>query len=95
MAQFKGTPGPWEVENQEFVVKGEKTIAAVGGFIMNDDDRANSKLIGAAPELLEALRQLRNLVQDCYHGDKDAQYWNDEHHPMYLAKVALSKVLGQ
>ncbi|MEH6156020.1 hypothetical protein [Salmonella enterica] len=52
-----------------------------------DETRANAKLIAAAPELLEALRQLRDYVEDvcddCH-----------EEHPLNLANKAIKKALG-
>jgi len=66
MTQFKGTPGPWEVEdNGHFydINAGRATVGNVCSSISwfdNDEHRgpvamANARLIAAAPELLEAL----------------------------------------
>jgi hypothetical protein len=55
-----------------------------GAFVRYDD----------YAELLEALRQLRDYVEDMHH----VQYghnWVDESHPMFLAQLAIAKALGE
>lgn len=57
-----------------------------------DETRANAKLIVAAPELLEALRQLRDYVEDvCAVSSDDCH----EDHPLNLASKAIKKALGK
>lgn len=66
MTQFKGTPGPWEVEDNGYFYDINAGRATVGNvcssmsWFDNDEHRgpvamANAQLIAAAPELLEAL----------------------------------------
>lgn len=69
MTQFKGTPGPWEVEDNGYfydINAGRATVGDVCSSISwfdNDEHRgpvamANAQLIAAAPEMLEALREV-------------------------------------
>lgn len=49
-------------------------------------------LMAAAPELLEALRQLRDYVEDvCAVSSSDC----DKEHPLMLATAAIKKALGE
>lgn len=105
MKEFKGTPGPWETDRNN-VHTGQ--IATIHCCIGNDwveiwspnwpdteeKQEANARLIAAAPELLEALRQLRDYVQDCYlqAGDESMM---DTDHPMRLAASAIASALGE
>lgn len=102
MKKFKGTPGPW-FEHRE----GFSTVyieARIGGGIIqevaacgpcdkgSEQQSANANLIAAAPELLEALRQLRDYLQDVYGIDEDEC---DAEHPFMLANSAINKALGE
>lgn len=65
MSNYKHTPGPWEVKGYGsgiFPSGGNHPIVCSmttpSGFISNHE--ANSKLIAAAPELLEALQNMIN-----------------------------------
>lgn len=105
MKEFKGTPGPWDVDdNGHFydITAGRATVGNVCSSMSwfdNDIHRgpvamANANLIAAAPELLEALRQLRDYVEDM-HAAKYGGDWVDESHPMSLARAAIAKALGE
>lgn len=53
--KFKGTPGPWHVsETGDVVDSNSESIADVWPPVEGDES-ANSRLIAAAPEMLEAL----------------------------------------
>ena len=54
--------------------------------------QANANLIAAAPELLEALRQLRDYVEDVLAVSTEDC---DQQHPLMLASSVISKALGQ
>jgi hypothetical protein len=62
--------------------------------IMNDTTRANAKLIAAAPELLDALRQLRDYVED-YYWQNGEESLVEINHPMILARRVINKALGE
>lgn len=53
---------------------------------------ANAHLIAAAPELLEALRQLRDYAEDVCGVCPDDCH---EEHPLMLATSAIAKALGK
>ena len=87
MEKFKGKQGPWHWQggvlcNDAHIVGGDSwTFGA-----------ADKNLIAAAPELLEALRQLRDYVEDvCAVSSSDC----DKEHPLMLATAAINKALGE
>lgn len=98
MSEFKGTPGPWEVDRND-VHAGR--IATIFHCVNNDwvevwspnwpdteeKQEANANLIAAAPELLEALQSIIDLQTRGYVvlGDK---YSN-------MALTAINKALGK
>lgn len=56
------------------------------------NDKHDAELIASAPELLEALRQLRDYVEDvCAVSSDDCH----EDHPLNLASKAINKALGK
>jgi hypothetical protein len=70
----KHTPGPWQVHRTGLVVTfdGASSVAYPGedrcqAFANGDELRgqANAKLIAAAPDLLEALKQMVELFDHC------------------------------
>lgn len=100
MKEFKGTPGPWEIMDDD----GELKILQSGsieygrdwksysGICSEVSDQDNANLIAAAPELLEALRQLRDYVEDvCAVSSSDC----DKEHPLMLATAAINKARGE
>lgn len=95
----KHTPGPWRTGGLSggAVFSGEKMVAAVYGDDRecNVDKRmqANARLIAAAPELLEALRDL----DECYCEAGQELSREDRHrHRMTLikARAAISRATG-
>jgi hypothetical protein len=63
----KHTPGPWKIGAPP--PNGEQTIGTQQGLMVavattgaNTPTEANARLIAAAPELLEALRELHTIV---------------------------------
>lgn len=94
MKDFKGTPGPWEVEdNGHFydINAGRTTVGDTCSSISwfdNDVHRgpvakANARLIAAAPELLEALQMI--MTGDFYMPKESAD----------AARAAINKALGE
>ena len=69
MDATKYTPGPWAVNgntpDQVYTEQGD-TLAIVRGTrrISDEERNANARLIAAAPELLEALEKLANMVPE-------------------------------
>ena len=72
--EFKGTPGPWYTSNEgRLLVRDDEWQCVIAdGIGCNGDEEevANARLIAAAPDLLEALIELRKLV--AYHDQADA-----------------------
>lgn len=72
MKNQKHTPGPWTVEKftrendwdrmRARVTDGQDTIAQLFDSAFEDRNHANARLIAAAPELLEALEQILEIV---------------------------------
>ena len=104
MKEFKGTPGPWRVsEKRGDLIDIRHNSNGIGAISLNlahvvarqswlKEAEANAKLIAAAPELLEALRQLRDYVEDvCAVSSSDC----DKAHPLMLATAAIKKALGE
>lgn len=93
MKEFKGTPGPWVVDVDGVDARWnidslDRVSVAITNQVANDKDwlvrDANTKLIAAAPDLLEAL-------QDALHAyDK-----HGEHSEWDFARAAISKALGE
>ena len=54
---MKHTPGPWVEKNRKLIAKDGKSVgAAIYGTRPYPECNANSRLIAAAPDLLEALK---------------------------------------
>lgn len=109
MKDFKGTPGPWRFDEQETLSGGTVFYIAQDDnakYTPNYSDvsqtcsgelkhiqKANAQLIAAAPELLEALKELISGYEDreqsgmfdmLVHGDL-----------IEKANVAIKKALGE
>ncbi len=90
--KFKGTNGEW-VNCGTAIWAGDVYVAEVMSMQEKASVKlANSKLISSAPELLEALRQLRDYVEDvCAVSSDDCH----KDHPLNLANRAIEKALGK
>nr|DAH84936.1 MAG TPA: hypothetical protein [Caudoviricetes sp.] len=88
--EFKGAKGPWFWDEEGL---GNKHHIVFGkGYPIEMTSKENKSLIAAAPELLEALRQLRDYVEDvCAVSSDDCH----EDHPLNLANKAIKKALGK
>lgn len=72
MEEFRGTPGPWSLDQFDNVVHGQpdnwgrKENVRVSGVTLpgltTEEYLANTQLVAAAPELFEALRSLYHAV---------------------------------
>lgn len=87
----KYTPAPWRVHHSHgwLVVEddNEEMFVQVKKGIGSEKDRANAYLIAAAPELLEALQNLANIMI-AFEDDGSK-------HVFQSAKSAISKALGE
>lgn len=62
---MKSTPGPWKVYHEYNVTKGNRSIANCGGHTVNtenwqevdEENKANARLIASAPALLALLTE--------------------------------------
>ena len=81
----KHTPGPWEIFSNLEVSSGGKIICEMRGF--KDEDDANGRLITAAPDLLEALENLADYV--------DERAGDNECRPLENARAAIVKAKGE
>ena len=99
MTQFKGTHGPWEVEDNGYfydVNAGHATVCNVCSSAIwfdNNEHRgsvamANAQLIAAAPELLAALIKCADALEDVSY-----QAWCGEIIDEALA--AINKATGE
>lgn len=100
--EFKDTKGPWafkkEKGGQEWFVFRKGSLKKMHGCTIRTpvaekiNDKHDAELIASAPELLEALRQLRDYVEDvCAVSSDDCH----EDHPLNLASKAINKALGK
>jgi hypothetical protein len=101
MNETKHTPGPWEVDeddrpgmsyNRQIIAKannpaGYGTVCFMAHGWDGGQDKANARLIAAAPELLEALRGLLGAI-DFSGWNIDDDRWNK---PIAKAKSLLAK----
>ncbi len=96
----KHTPGDWYVSHNELTsdsLPGRNTIATMAAWLPHaeEEQRANARLIAAAPCLLEALRMMTshycNLVRS-----GDAGNWEPDAEPEVMqARAAIAKAEGQ
>jgi hypothetical protein len=99
MSEFKGTPGPWDywsgynaydkIEAQVTAEGGDIVIASYNHLIA--DGEANAKLIAAAPDLLE---ELKDLKRELVLSDVDLGYIESHFRPwLNKAESAVAKAL--
>lgn len=100
MSEFMGTPGPWEVMNDD----GEFKVVQSGSIEYGDGWKSycdicsevsmtqNARLIAAAPELLEALQEMVAIVKKNTYPqpDKPSSTWGR----MEAAEAVIDKALG-
>lgn len=90
--QFKGTEGVW-YNRGSAIWSWDVYVAEVMSLREKDSVKlANANVIASAPELLEALRQLRDYVEDVCSVSSDDCH---DDHPLNLANKAINKALGR
>ncbi|WP_109393597.1 hypothetical protein [Proteus terrae] len=95
--EFKGTPAPWVIDERAMsaINSSTKHVALVNYShhgrdkdVFGDEHKANTYLIAAAPELLDALIEMQR------NGRK--QGWDDKYESsMEKTRLAIAKALGQ
>ena len=103
MRDKKWTPGPWrfDVDNQRIVGERERfgctCIENVAKIMVNvsDSEVANRLLITAAPELYEALFDLKLLIDTCEAILPGAGAWIQKQDSYKRAKAAMAKARGE
>ena len=97
--EFKGTKGEWKVEQEtgydcDVVYEGGEICWLGLSDASHKEQKANAKLIAAAPELLKALiflKQEYEKLVDC----GDCGNWNPrQDNCIVLAKEAINKALN-
>ena len=86
------TKGEWTVEGGTQVVSGNRLVANTGGYTTNysferEQNEANAKLIAAAPDMYQALK-------DCITSIKTAMHFDTAEHldgALGVAKDAIAK----
>ncbi len=88
MSESKHTPGPWEIYGGIEICNAEgqewKTIADIrypssaNTKISVNEAEANASLIAAAPEMLEALQEAREVLSDHWFTSEDGEDYNND-----------------
>jgi hypothetical protein len=93
----KHTAGPWAVapmDSDATVICPDGRRFMVGDTIYHPENRANARLIAAAPDLLDALRALLSRYVGLVNCG-DCGNWNPEMEPeVQTARAAISKAEG-
>lgn len=104
MKEFKGTPGPWSLDEFDSVVHGEepshgwgrKETVRVSGVALpgrvTEEYAANTRLVSASPELLSALQRLVEVYDS-----EDGKQWTTDSKKAAIAeaRAAIDKALGE
>jgi hypothetical protein len=78
---MRHTQGPWRNQN-DVIIFGKDSNDAVAKICIGVSSRQNARLIAAAPELLECLKELISLT------DRKHDFWDK-------AKAVIAKAEGQ
>jgi hypothetical protein len=109
VSEFKGTPGPWAVNDQRAngwmnnaMYVGSDCTGQILARVYNEtnDEEANARLIAAAPELLEALQALFNAYVSVMKSEFDfpGRPWTperDNDEDALQAIAAIAKATGE
>lgn len=81
----KHTPGPWYSKGSVIGAKPRLVIAHVSSVCEEVDEQANARLIAAAPDLLETLRDIVGMLTDANDMRADA---------LHAARTAIMRATG-
>lgn len=87
------TQGPWEIKNNIGIYSGNRQLAVISSRIgdMNDEERANARLIAAAPELLDVLLTIQK-----YRAYEWSEMGSQQEHTLAAAiHSVIDKATGQ
>lgn len=87
------TPGPWSVD-RPYIRGAERVIAALEPGRNEVEDAANARLIAAAPELYEALEELRDKVWRIIDLHRISEARAEANMALERANAALAKARG-
>lgn len=104
MKEFKGTPGPWRLDEFDAVVHGEepshgwgrKETVRVSGVALpgrvTEEYAANTRLVAASPDLLSAIQHLVEVYDS-----EDGKQWTTASKKAAIteARAAIDKALGE
>lgn len=104
MTKAQHTPGPWNVTKHEdcdaaIITAGHESLAFV--YIDDNDkpateiNKADARLIAAAPELLEALEQLMPLFREYCRQEKDLSLTAKCGNAYEVAHSVITKAKGE
>jgi hypothetical protein len=94
----KHTKGPWHVfkDSSIYSKHADYTLAEIVAGMTDGECDANARLIAAAPELLEALRELHTIVNRAIHdGDWIVDGACDPDACMMRAEDLIAKATGE
>lgn len=106
MKEFKGTKGPWEFHESSCKIVCSSSAITVAdtydSYCEYGENTANANLIAAAPELLEALQEIREEMKAFRHvanevgiNDADGIYLGHTKGIMDKASAAIARALSQ
>lgn len=67
MDEFKFTPGPWHVSNENALrIRSDQSFVTVAtaGYVTDEEELATAYLISSAPELLAELIKARKIIEE-------------------------------
>lgn len=97
MAEHKHTPGPWFIDGDDIrAPDGDDdpwyVAEVITGCGPGDATPANARLIAAAPDLLEALKDAQKAIRELRDQGAPTAYWDDIE---AANKAAISKATGE
>jgi hypothetical protein len=87
--QGKHTPGPWEHDGDEITSTSGDYIATTAYGVSESQAEANARLIAAAPDLLDALREIAEVPPE------SGRYREWMERAQRIAESAIAKATGK